>query len=408
MKNSDNRPFDVILYGATGFVGQQTVAYFAAYASGVRFAVAGRNEAKLRAVLKRCKVDVPLIVADAQDASALAALAASTRVVLSSAGPYALYGSPLVAACVAAQTHYVDLTGESPWIRSMIDAHHAQAANDGTRIVPGCGFDSIPSDIGAYLVAQEMLRVHGLSCVDIKASYSMRGGLNGGTLASVLNILDKGQKEAFSAPFLLNPTGSIPADVQRHADPLAPVRDADFNAWLGPFVMGPINTRVVRRSAALMQADGSQAYGQDFHYQEYMRFGSGALAAVAAAGFSAGSMASYSLLGLAPMRRLAARLAPKPGEGPSERSMDGGWFRCELVGKSANGHLVKATVADKGDPGNRATTKFICEAALALAENFDELPGGAQRGGVLTPAYALGDVVVRRLRAAGMAIEVTP
>ncbi len=406
MKNSDNRPYDVVLYGASGFVGQQTVAYFAALAGAVRFAVAGRNEAKLRAVLNRCKINVPIIVADAHDATALAALAASTRVVLSSAGPYALYGSLLVAACVAAKTHYVDLTGESPWIRSMVDAHHTQAAKDGTRIVPACGFDSIPSDVGTYLVNQEMLRVHGQGCVQVKACFSMRGGLNGGTLASILNILDKGQKEAFNAPFLLNPAGSVPTNVQRHADPTAPMHDADFNAWLGPFVMGPINTRVVRRTAALMQAAGDKSYGEDFYYQEYMRFGKGALAAVLAAGFSAGSNASFGLLGLAPMRRLAAKLAPKPGEGPSVRSMDSGWFRCQLVGKSASGHVVRASIADSGDPGNRATTKFICESALALAENFNALPGGDKRGGVITPSFAMGDVLVRRLRAAGMAIEV--
>ena len=406
MTNSNNRPYDVVLYGATGFVGQQTVAYFAAHAAGVRFAVAGRNEAKLRAVLKSCKIDVPIIVADAQDTAALGALAASARVVLSSAGPYALYGSPLVAACVAAKTHYVDLTGESPWIRSMIDAHHSQAAKDGTRIIPGCGFDSIPSDIGAYLVVQEMLRQHGQPCVTVKASYSIRGGLNGGTLASVLNIMEKGQKEAFNAPFLLNPAGSIPTDQTRHADPVAPMQDADFQSWLGPFFMGPINTRVVRRSAALMQAAGDSAYGADFFYQEYMRFGSGALAAMAAAGMSAGSLASQSMLAFAPARRMMARFLPKPGEGPSERSMDNGSFRCQLIGKSANGHVVKATVADKGDPGNRATTKFICESALALVQNFDDLPGGFKRGGVITPAYALGDVIVRRLRAAGMTIEV--
>ncbi len=400
------RKYDVILYGATGFVGQQTVAYLAQHGKGVDWAIAGRSQAKLEAVLRDLKVRVPIIVADAQDSVALNALAAQTRVVLSSAGPFALYGSPLVAACVQNKTHYVDITGETPWVRAMIDAHHAQASLDGTRIVPGCGFDSVPSDIGAYVVAQDMLRRHGEPCIDVKASYSLRGGLNGGTLASVLNIMAKGQTEAFTNPFLLNPEHRRSKADAAHQDPTGPHRDADFGAWLGPFFMGPINTRVVRRSAALLQASGDTAYAKHFHFQEYLRFGAGPFAALAAAGMSAGALAGQSALQFSAVRRLTAALAPKPGEGPSKRAMDSGSFRCELLGKSASGKEVRAVVSDKGDPGNRATTKMVCESALALALNLDELPGGAGRGGVITPAFALGDALVQRLRTAGMKIDI--
>jgi short subunit dehydrogenase-like uncharacterized protein len=400
------RKYDIILYGATGFVGRQTVAYLAQHAKGVAWAVAGRSQAKLEAVLRDLKVKVPIIVADAQDSQALHALTAQTRVVLSSAGPFALYGSPLVAACVHNQTHYVDITGETPWVRAMIDAHHAEAAADGTRIVPGCGFDSVPSDIGAYVVAQAMLRRHGEPCIDVKASYALRGGLNGGTLASVLNIMAKGKAEAFSNPFLLNPEHRKSKSDAAHQDPTGPHRDADFGAWLGPFFMGPINTRVVRRSAALLQASGDTAYAKGFHYQEYLRFGKGAVAALAAVGMSAGALAGQSALQFSPVRRLTAAIAPKPGQGPSQRAMDGGSFRCELVGKSASGKEIRAVVSDQGDPGNRATTKMVCESALALALNLGELPGGSQRGGVITPAFALGDVLVQRLRAAGMKIDI--
>lgn len=406
------RPYDIVLYGATGFVGQQTVAYFAQHVhsqgQSVTWAIAGRSRSKLEAVLRGVKVNVPIIVADAHDSAALRQLAASTRVVLSTAGPFGLYGSQLVAACVAHQTHYVDITGESPWVRSMIDAHHAQATADGTRIVPCCGFDSVPSDMGAYVVAQEMLRRHGQPCVSIKASYSLRGGVNGGTLASVLDIMGKGQAKAFSNAFLLNPEHQpSPADV-RHADPTSPHRDADFGAWLGPFFMGPVNTRVVRRSAALLKAQGNTAYAPDFYYQEYLRFGTGAIAATAAAGMSVGALATQSALQLAPVRSLIAMFIPKPGEGPSQQSMDGGSFRCQLIGQSATGQQVRATVSDSGDPGNRATTKMVCESALALALDSAALPGGPKRGGVITPAYALGDVLVQRLRASGMQIEVAP
>ncbi|HSQ72845.1 MAG TPA: saccharopine dehydrogenase NADP-binding domain-containing protein, partial [Rubrivivax sp.] len=178
---------DVVLYGATGFVGRQVAAYFALHAPRLRWAVAGRSATRLQAVLSGCgAAGAGLIVADATDAAALDALAAQTRVVLSTAGPFALYGSELVAACVRHGTHYVDITGETPWVREMIDRHHDAAASRGTRIVPGCGFDSVPSDMGACLVAQALQRRHGERFVDVKACFSLRGVLNGGTVASLL------------------------------------------------------------------------------------------------------------------------------------------------------------------------------------------------------------------------------
>ena len=395
------RKFDVVLYGASGFVGRQTVAYFAQHGKDVRWAVAGRSETKLRAALKDADVEyIPVIVADANDSLALNALAAQTRVMLSLAGPYAMYGSELVAACVDHRTHYVDITGETPWVRDLIDRHHEEARQQGTRIVPCCGFDSVPSDIGAFLVVHTMKQRHGEDCVEVKASHTMKGGLNGGTVASMMNMLDGGEDKRFNQPFLLNPAGTAPADERSHADPFSPHHDTDFDAWLGPFVMGPINTRVVRRSAALLN------YGKAFRYQEYMRFGRGAAAAVAAAGVSAATLTGQGMVSLSPMRKLItsfASLGPKPGEGPSEATMDGGSFRCDLVGKSASGHVVRVTVAGEGDPGNRATTKFVCESALALVVNEPELPKAA---GVITPAVAMGDVLVKRLRAAGLTLDV--
>ncbi len=402
------RRLDLVLYGASGFVGRQTVAYIAMHASDLRWAVAGRNEAKLREVLAKvggAASEAEVIVADAHDAAALDALAAATRVVLSSAGPYAVFGSELVAACVRQGTHYVDITGETPWVRELIDRHHEQARADGTRIVPGCGFDSVPSDLGAWMLTRAMLERHTEACADIKASFAMKGGVNGGTVASLLNIMKMGRDEAFMQPFLLNPEGSAPADVKRHADPFAPHHDDDLGAWLGPFVMGPINTRVVRRSAALARARGDEGYGDDFHYQEYMHFGDGPAAALAAAGASSAAVTGQGALALAPMRWLLSKVTPAPGEGPSERAMDEGFFRCKLVARSPSGQVLRGTVSDQGDPGNRATTKFVCEAALAFVHDARYLPGGRD-GGVLTPATALGDVLVNRLRQAGMKLEV--
>ncbi len=404
--NPGKRPFDVILYGASGFVGRQTVAYFAKHAGHLRWALAGRSRAKLEAVRAACGAGATtagIVVAAADDDAALGALAAQAAVVLSTAGPFALYGSALVAACVAHGTHYVDITGETPWARGLIDRHHAQAGKKGARIIPFCGFDSVPSDLGAWLVAQALKQQHDEACVSVKACFSLKGGVNGGTLASMFNAMNSGQIKLLADPFLLNPEGRRPQDTSTHADPVSAHRDADFNAWVGPFFMGPINTRVVRRSAALLSGRGkAKLYAPDFHYQEYLRFGRGAAAAVAAAGMSVGMALGQEAMRFKPGRRLAQALAPAPGSGPSERSMDRGSFRCELVGRGERGSMVRGRIAGRGDPGNRATTIFVCEAALALACDIDALPVG---GGVLTPAAALGLVYARRLAAAGMTIE---
>ena len=398
-----SRPYDVVLYGASGFVGRQTVAYFARQAGGLRWAVAGRSAARLQAVRQACgAAQAGVVVADAADAVALDALAAQTRVVLSTAGPFARHGSELVAACVRHGTHYVDITGETPWVREMIERHHDAAARRGTRIVPGCGFDSVPSDLGAWGVAQALWQRHGERCASVKACFSLRGGLNGGTFVSLVNMLETGRSRELADPFLLNPPRTAPADPLPHADPVAPHHDADFRAWLGPFFMGPINTRVVRRTVAL---SGESPFAPDFRYQEYLRFGRGPGAALAAAGFAFGSLAGQGALAFGPLRWLAAALAPAPGEGPSERAMDGGSFRCDLVGVGERGSLQRGCIAGRGDPGNRATTTFVCEAALALAFDAAALPGGAAFGGVLTPATAFGAVLAARLRRAGMTVE---
>ncbi len=399
------RAYDVVLYGASGFVGRQTVAYFAQHAGRLRWALAGRNAAKLEDV--RGNAEAGLIVADAGDDDALAKLAAQSKVVASTAGPFALYGSALVAACVAQGTHYCDITGETPWVRGLIERHHAQAAADGTRIVPCCGFDSVPSDIGALLVAAEIKRQSGQPCARIKACHAIRGGLNGGTLASLLNIAEAGALDQLGDPFLLNPQGTAPDDRRAHADVLAPRHDSDFDAWLAPFVMAAINTRVVRRSVALTPRRGS-AYAAEMVYQEFLRTGRGPLGAAIATGLAGGIGVGIVGMRSAAWRAAMRRLLPAPGQGPSERAMDNGSFRCELIGESVDGTHVRGCIAGRGDPGNRATTIFVCEAAMALAGDARKLPGGVSRGGVLTPATALGLPYAQRLAQAGMTIEPLP
>jgi short subunit dehydrogenase-like uncharacterized protein len=398
------KPYDLILYGATGFVGQQAIAYLAQHSSsGMRWAIAGRSLAKLEAARSLSSQQHPkikrmsIVVADAQDDAALEKLAASTRVVLSCAGPYALYGSKLVAACVANLTHYCDISGESPWIRQMIDAHHESALASGTRIVPACGFDSVPSDMGAYVLLREMRKRYGETCVQIKAAYTVGGGgLNGGTLASVMNMIESGQSKALSDPFLLNSADTVPKDTSKHRDPLGTRHDPDFDAWLGLFVMGPVNTRVVRRSIGLR--------GDQTSYQEYLRFGRSLLAAAVAGSFGMGSKIGMGLLGLSPLRKLAQRLIAQPGQGPSAASMARGFFKVELIGQSAQGRKLRALISDSLDAGNGATVKMMCESALAVAENEALLPKAA---GVITPSVAFGDVLEQRMLGAEMRIEVS-
>lgn len=404
------RDFDVVLYGTSGFTGKQTAQYFAAHVppGSLRWALAGRNRAKLEAVKRELGAvgqTLEIIVADSTDAAALETLASRTRVVLTTAGPFALYGSALVAACVRQRTHYVDITGETPWVRDLIDRHHAQAAADGTRIIPFCGFDSVPSDLGSFLLVEHARRELGVGCRWIKAFFQMQGGLNGGTLATVFHLVESGQAARARDLFLLSP-GYTPSrdELVRSQDPRGPQFVSAVNAWTAPFVMGAINTRVVRRSAWLAAQAGA-AYGPEFSYQEFQKF-SGPLGWLPAAGLSSGGAVFEALLH-SPFRAALKPLLPAPGAGPSERTMNEGWFRCELVGETTDGRQLRGQIKDQGDPGNRATVKFLCEAALALALDFGELPGGAARGGVLTPATGLGEVLARRLRAAGMTIEVS-
>ncbi|HEV3038685.1 MAG TPA: saccharopine dehydrogenase NADP-binding domain-containing protein [Candidatus Angelobacter sp.] len=403
------RKYDVVLYGASGFTGRQTIQYFAGHlrASELRWAIAGRNPQALEAAKAQAGDDAKsadILIADAHDQQALDRIASQTRIVLSTAGPFALYGNELVDACVRFGAHYVDITGETPWVKDLIDRHHEKAASTGTRIVPCCGFDSVPSDLGAYLIARHMQKNLGTQCQQVNAYFKFAGGVNGGTLATGFNLYESGQAARARDPFLLNPPGEhSPDEIKLNVDSQAATYDPDANAWIAPFIMAVTNERIVRRSAALFE-QWQMPYGPGFHYHEFQKFNPGSR-------FKA-KIASRMLVAVESMmkrpltRRMLKSLVPKPGSGPSEKTMNNGWFRCELVGTSVDGRKVRGTISDQGDPGNRATVKFVCEAALSLALNAGELPGGLQRRGVLTPATAFGDVLAGRLRKAGMKIEI--
>jgi short subunit dehydrogenase-like uncharacterized protein len=392
-----DRKYDIVLYGASGFTGRQTVEYCRQFApSGLRWAIAGRNRSKLDSV-NSAGVDV--LVADGEGDDALNRLAAQTRVVASTAGPFSLYGTKLVDACVGNRTHYCDITGETPWIRRLIDRHHAQAAADGTRVIPCCGYDSIPSDYGAWLISRHIRDVLHSDCVNVSAYFRMDGGggLNGGTLASAFHLAETGQIEITRDPFLLDPDPSSHTAEERvrNADPAGAHYDTELQAWVTPFLMGSINTRVVRRTQALL--------GRRFDYQEYARFDSSSAARMASFGINVFG----SILGSGFGRWIIRPVLPKPGEGPSEKAMNEGFVECAFLGTAKSGARVRGVLKGQGDAGNRFTVKCLCESAFVLALS-DNAHSGAKPGfgGVLTPVTGLGDELTVRLGAAGINFEI--
>ncbi len=402
---NESAKYDLIVYDATGFTGKQAAAYIAKTApSTVRWAIAGRNRNKLEQVKSALDLQVDVIVADSLDIPAINSLVASTRVILTTVGPYALYGEPLIRACAESGVDYVDITGETPFIRQMIDDCEAKAVSTGAKIVPFCGFDSIPSDIGTFLIV-DYFRAQGKGTRQVKAFHKGKGGFNGGTAASMLNMMRNPDiQRDLADPMLLNPNNMRHAeDALKNMDPVLPSDDADLGYWVAPFIMGPINTRVVRRSNALESARQA-AYGSEFQYQEYMNLGrTVSLLSTTAVSAVAGTM---NLLGKVPgAPNLLEKIVPSPGEGPSEASMDNGFFECLLVGTAEDGSKAWAKISGKGDPGNRATVMFLCESALCLVMDRNKLPGGESRAGFLTPATAFGDVLVNRLRMAGMKLD---
>lgn len=406
-----DRPFDIVVWGATGFTGALVAEYLARHRpEGLRWALGGRNEKKLAAVRERLAVvdpslsELPLLVGDSHDKEKLADIAGKTRVIVSTVGPFAEYGAELVAACVDAGTDYADITGEPHFVREMIDRHHEHARETGARIVHCSGYDSIPSDLGT-LTLQEYAKEHfGAPFREVKCfAGESKGGVSGGTIASMMLIVEKATKDRDLRRMLGNPYALAPDPKKKGPDGPDPkgVRyDADLGRWTGPFVMAAINSRVVRRSNALLD----YAYGEDFHYSEAMSFKAGPAGMLTAAAVSGGLALAMGGLALAPIRELAKKKLPGPGEGPSKEARESGFFKTRIIGtdaRGAGGKRAVCTVAGTNDPGYGETAKMLGETALGL---LDE-PRGP--GGVLTPASSLGMHLVERLRNAGMTFEVS-
>lgn len=402
-RRTGTREFDLVLFGATGFTGRLVAEYLVKKRPALRWALAGRSLGKLERVreelsaLEPSAKQLPLVAADSMDRAAMDGLARRTRVVCTTVGPYALYGSALLGACAEQGTDYCDLTGEPHWVREMIDAHQARAAETGARIVPSCGFDSIPSDLGVLLLHEQLAARGGRLAEAHFRVRRMKGGASGGTIASGLHMAERMSdpqvRRVLDDPYSLNPEGA--PGVAGQEDWLRPRRDAETGRWLAPFFMAAVNTRVVRRSNALL----GYAYGREFRYDEAVDVGRGLGGMARAAATSAG-MALSGAVAFAPVRKLAQRFLPAPGEGPSREERETGSFDIELLGVGTAGERVRARVGAKQDPGYGATSWMLGESALCLAE--DALP---ERGGLLTPASCMGMKLVERLRAAGMTFQ---
>lgn len=402
MKNSaanSERQYDIVVWGATGFTGRLVVEYLHEhYPPGgeLRWAAAGRNSAKLNQLLSKVagtNHTIPQVIADSNDFSSLQAMSAETRVMLTTVGPYAKLGSPLLAACVETGTHYCDLSGEPQWMRRMIDAHESAAQASGARIVHSCGFDSIPSDFGVWYLQREAQQRHGQTCRQIRMLVRvMKGGASGGTIASMTEAMDEARADRNVArilvhPYALNPEGHRDGPDQR--DQTGVVYDDDARTWTAPFIMAGINTKIVRRTNAL----AGYPYGRDFRYSEAVMTGPGPAGWVKATAMTA-ALGAFMFANTHQLSRslLVSRMVPKPGEGPSREERENGFFKLLLFGHLPDGRMLRATVTGDRDPGYGSTSKMLSESAICLAKNSLSVGGG-----FWTPVSAMGEALFQRL-----------
>ena len=409
------REFDIIVWGATGSTGRRAAHHMAARCrnqSSVRWALGGRNQAKLEAVRDQLgpdAADIPIVTADSHDAAALEAMAARTRVVCSLVGPYAMFGSELLGACVRTGTDYCDLAAEAHWIREMIDTYQTEAEQRGVRLVHACGMDSVPSDLGVLFLQQAAVERYGQPCTQVKMRIKeFKGGFSGGTAGCLIYGMehrdDTSISEAMTQPYSLNPEGMREGPEQPNKMLSVSVEyDEDLHAWTKPFFMGPMNTKIVRRSNALL----GYPYGTDFRYEEAQLVADGPLGWLKAKSEALAFAGMIAATAAPPTRPLMQKhVLPKPGEGPDAETRESGEWGMILVGKLADGTTMTARLHGEGDPGTESTSRMIVESALCLAEDSDRLPVG---GGSWTPSSAMGQLLLDRVTAhAGLSFELGP
>lgn len=411
--SSDKRPYAVVLYGATSFVGQITAHYLTEFLSNakdknganVTWAIAGRDEEKLNELQSKLASKVDIIIANSDDAASLDKMTKQTQVIISTVGPYLKYGEPLIKSCAENGTDYVDLTGEAIFIKDMMDKYQDTAKQSGARIVNSCGFDSIPSDLGVYFTQQQAEEKFGSACdvihMRVKAA---KGGLSGGTIASMATIFeevgqDKSRRKQVANPYLLNDDKDAPN--VRQANVSKPEYDDEHKRWLAPFVMASINTRIVHRSNQLLGYE----YGRDFKYDEAMWMKDGLKGKLSSYAMSAGLLGFATAMMITPSRELLSKhVLPKSGSGPSKEEQENGYFDIRLFGQIADKDSINTKVTGDKDPGYGSTSRMLAQAALCLAQDISKEEVG---GGFWTPASAMGDSLLTRLEAhAGLSFEV--
>jgi short subunit dehydrogenase-like uncharacterized protein len=391
MKSSN--VFDIVVYGATGFTGQLVAEYLAAHYGNdkqLKWAMAGRSLAKLASVRDAigASADTPLIVADASDVASLKAMIEQTKSVISTVGPYLLYGNDLVAACAASGTDYFDLCGETPWMRRIIDAHEATAQRSGARIIFSCGYDSLPFELGVFYCQETAKKVLGTPVSRVKGRIrAMKGTFSGGTAASGRALFEAAARDPSLLALMRDPFALTPGFQGPKQPPgNKPMFDDDLQAWVTPFFMANINTRNVHRSNMLM----GFPYGRDFVYDEMQITGPG----------EEGEASAKRIL--AANNKMATSVAPKPGEGPSKEERENGSYDLLFVALAPDGRQVRAAVKGDRDPGYGSTSKMIAECAICLLRDTPEL-----KAGIWTPGAAMGDRLIKRLvDHAGISFEV--
>lgn len=406
--DTDSRPYAVILYGATSFVGQITAHYLANFLQDkpTQWAIAGRSADKLKGLEKDLRnaseankggsFSIPAtIIANSDDAASLAEMCQQGQVIISTVGPYLQYGEPLVKACAENGTDYVDLTGESIFIKDMMDKYQATAQQSGARIVNSCGFDSIPSDLGVYFTQQAAKERFDAACPEIHMRVkAAKGGLSGGTIASMATIFaevgqDKSRRKQLANPYLLNDDDQAPN--VRQVSHAKPTFDAEHDRWLAPFIMDSINTRIVHRSNQLLD----YAYGRDFKYDEAMWMPAGIKGRAMSYALTAGIGGFAVAMSFAKSRELLSdHVLPKSGDGPSVEEQENGYFDIRFFGSTAAGETIATKVTGDKDPGYGSTSQMLAQAALCLVEDIDNAKVG---GGFWTPASAMSEALLSRL-----------
>ncbi len=384
-----DREYQIILYGATGFTGKLCAEYLRDNYPEIKWAIAGRNNQKLNDLKNTLNLNCDIYVASGDDKESIDNFVSKSRVVLSTAGPFARYSNLIVKSCVENKTHYTDITGENHWVKDLIDEHHEKASEEGTRIIPSCGYDSIPSDMGVFYSVQQM----GKPVKKVTVYHSGQGGVSGGTTETMFTIgpLPKEKRD----PFLLNPENSV-SEKQRKLSKdgfeIKKIENTDSYSGIG--LMSFANTRVVRRSSALYDAD-QKNYGSDFIFRELGSYPSKRSARLA----SLGLIFAFLVIST-PLRHIVRRFLPKPGDGPDKVTRENGWFRGLFKVEAEDGEVKYFQIYGDGDPGYKATAQMVCESAITLA-TCDNL----NSGGVLTSAYGLGNALLERLSKSGIKFE---